>query len=120
MRFRRQVAFDRLLARVFSATEGQWALKGGYSLELRLTEARTTRDLDLTLLSASGLEVADTISVALQAELQRLVALDIGDFFEFVVESATLDIEAAPYGGARFPKGLPLASAPLGLEAGEL
>jgi len=35
--------------------------------------------------------------------LQRLGNLDGGDFFVFVVESATLDIDAAPYGGARFP-----------------
>jgi hypothetical protein len=47
MRVRRQVAFDRLLARVFADRNGPWALKGGYALQLRFAEARTTRDVDL-------------------------------------------------------------------------
>lgn len=50
-RLRRQVAFDRLLARLFStdAAVRGWVLKGGYALELRFRQARTTRDLDLTI-----------------------------------------------------------------------
>lgn len=43
MRFRRQVAFDRLLARIFAVEGGPWALKGGYALELRFAEARGRR-----------------------------------------------------------------------------
>ncbi|MFO7301829.1 MAG: nucleotidyl transferase AbiEii/AbiGii toxin family protein, partial [Acidobacteriota bacterium] len=52
-RLRRQVAFDRLLARLFStdAAVRGWVLKGGYALELRFRQARTTRDLDLTITS---------------------------------------------------------------------
>jgi hypothetical protein len=41
-RLRRQVAFDRLLARLFgteTAVRG-WVLKGGYALELRFRHAR--------------------------------------------------------------------------------
>ena len=103
MRVRRQVAFDRLLARVFADRGGPWALKGGYALQLRFVEARTTRDVDLTLRTPADLPPGSTLSRQLQAELQSLCRLDAGDFFEFVVESATLDIKAAPYGGARFP-----------------
>ena len=33
---RRQVAFDRLLARLFHEEPAPWALKGGYAMELRL------------------------------------------------------------------------------------
>lgn len=41
---RRQVAFDRLLARLFHSAEAPWALKGGYAMELQLRVARTTVD----------------------------------------------------------------------------
>jgi hypothetical protein len=33
-RLRRQVAFDRLLARLFRENSAPWVLKGGYALEL--------------------------------------------------------------------------------------
>src|ERR1700677_1643114 len=53
----RQVAFDRLLARLFQ--EGQsralpWVLKGGYAMELRIKAARTTKDIDLTMRGPSS------------------------------------------------------------------
>lgn len=35
MRLRRQVAFDRLLARLFAEPDPPWLLKGGYAFELR-------------------------------------------------------------------------------------
>lgn len=34
-RLRRQVSFDRLLARLFQEEPPPWVLKGGYALELR-------------------------------------------------------------------------------------
>ena len=103
MRLRRQVAFDRLLARVLSADGDSWALKGGYALELRSRTARTTRDIDLTLRSPAELPAAADLSSRLRTELQARVSHDCGDFFEFLVGPATMDIDAAPYGGARFP-----------------
>jgi len=48
-RLRRQVSFDRLLARLFSEPNTPWLLKGGYAMELRLRSARTTKDIDLSL-----------------------------------------------------------------------
>ena len=48
-RLRRQVSFDRLLARFFSEQNTPWLLKGGYAMELRLRTARTTKDIDLSL-----------------------------------------------------------------------
>jgi len=48
-RLRRQVAFDRLLARLFHENNPPWLLKGGYAMELRLKFARTTRDIDLAI-----------------------------------------------------------------------
>ncbi len=56
-RLRRQVAFDRLLARLFQGGEPRtllWVLKGGYAMELRIKAARTTKDVDLTMRSASS------------------------------------------------------------------
>ena len=53
-RLRRQVAFDRLLARLFQAGQPlalPWVLKGGYAMELRIKSARTTKDIDLTMRS---------------------------------------------------------------------
>src|SRR2546425_11830219 len=47
-RLRRQVSFDRLLARLFREP-APWVLKGGYALELRFKAARSTVDIDLTL-----------------------------------------------------------------------
>ena len=42
-RLRREVAFDRLLARLFQGGEPRtvpWVLKGGYAMELRIKAAR--------------------------------------------------------------------------------
>jgi hypothetical protein len=51
-RLRRQVVFDRLLARLFDPSQpvrDGWVLKGGYALEMRFHMARSTKDLDLTV-----------------------------------------------------------------------
>jgi hypothetical protein len=40
-RLRRQVSFDRLLARLFQEDPAPWVLKGGYALELRFKSARS-------------------------------------------------------------------------------
>ena len=48
-RLRRQVSFDRLLARLFREDSAPWVLKGGYALELRFKAARSTVDIDLTV-----------------------------------------------------------------------
>lgn len=55
-RLRRRVVFERILARLQAAQPGQWVLKGGMALEVRLhDEARLSKDLDLGLRE----EVAD-------------------------------------------------------------
>ena len=48
-RLRRQLSFDRLLARLFQKEPVPWVLKGGYALELRFKDARSTVDIDLTM-----------------------------------------------------------------------
>ena len=97
-RLRRQVAFDRFLARLFRLTPADWILKGGYAMELWFQSARATRDLDFTL-KAMPTGPAD----AILASLQDIGALDVGDFFTFRVETAAMELDGAPYGGARYP-----------------
>src|SRR5689334_476323 len=58
-RVRRQVAFDRLLARLFRTDPAPWILKGGYALELRFRTARATVDIDLTVQRVDGASEVD-------------------------------------------------------------
>jgi len=101
-RMRRQVAFDRLLCRLFAKQDSPWLLKGGYAMELRIKSARTTRDIDLALRSmpGGGSQWDDT---AVRRLLQDLADVDLGDGFEFFIGEPTMDLDAAPYGGSRFP-----------------
>ena len=103
-RLRRQVAFDRLLARLFHSDDAPWALKGGYAMELQLRVARTTVDIDLTLpvsLSLSAEEAPATATV--REMLQEAASLDLGDWFIYTVGAPMMELDAAPYGGARYP-----------------
>lgn len=103
-RARKQVAFDRFLARLFLKANIPWVLKGGYAMQLRLEEARGTRDIDLALKEAKFLSAdQDERDTALLKLLQDQAALDLGDFFDFKVGTSNLDLENAPYGGSRFP-----------------
>ena len=89
-RLRRMVAFDRLLARLFGAERRAgdgWVLKGGYALELRFRQARTTREP----------------ATRLRERLVRAASIRLPDFFVFEVGEATLTLDQAPEGGARFP-----------------
>ena len=98
-RLRRQVAFDRLLARLFFEPEGPWVLKGGYAMELEFESARSTVDLDLTVRrSISKRAGAGTILRALRLAAER--ALD--DFFEFRIGQPTRNLARTPYGGAHY------------------
>lgn len=96
-RMRRQVAFDRLLVRLFAESGPPWRLKGGYALELKLAIARTTRDLDLGL--SSGMPPGEKLLGALQTAAAR----DAGDFFAYTIGEPVMDLEGAPYGGSRHP-----------------
>lgn len=103
LRLRRQVAFDRLLARFFSKSSAPWVLKGGYAMQLRIDSARATKDVDLAmrdskLLSSNAEERNETLLDLLRTEAQK----DLSDFFSFNIGPAIMELEAAPYGGARF------------------
>jgi hypothetical protein len=103
-RLRRQVSFDRLLARLFQEEPAPWALKGGYALELLFKAARSTVDIDLTLQRVVSV-TRDGINVnqAVREMLQSAVEKSLGDWFEYTIGPPVMDLIAAPYGGARYP-----------------
>ncbi len=101
---RRKVAFERFLSRLFKNEDSHWVLKGGYAMELRISLARATRDIDLVMRKPylrpnfwndKGQEMLKM--------LREYAAVDIGDFFEYIIGEPMHDLENAPYGGARYP-----------------
>ena len=98
---RRKTAFDRLLARLFSREDVPWILKGGYALELRVKEARTTKDIDIAW--RATLDKGDLPHEAILAALEKAAAVDLADFFDYRIGGIMKHLDAAPYGGARFP-----------------
>jgi predicted nucleotidyltransferase component of viral defense system len=99
-RMRRQAAFDRLLCRLFHEPDAPWLLKGGYAMELRIRAARTTRDVDLAIRNLPTKKWDDT---AIRNLLESAASVDLQDGFEFTIGAPTMDLDAAPYGGSRFP-----------------
>ena len=75
-RRRQLLVFDRFLARLCAEFGDAIVLKGGLALELRLDQARTTKDIDLRLTGSS-----DNVL----APLQRAARRDLGDFMSFEV-----------------------------------
>ncbi len=106
-RLRRQVAFDRFLARLFpKGPKGTypWILKGGYAMELRIRSARTTKDIDLTLHDGTRLaKDPDERRKQVRAMLQDAAAIQINDYFEFLVGEPRGELDGAPEGGSRYP-----------------
>ncbi|MFY9345628.1 MAG: nucleotidyl transferase AbiEii/AbiGii toxin family protein [Planctomycetota bacterium] len=97
-RRRQLLVFDRFLARITSVFGDRVVLKGGLVLELRLAQARTTRDVDLHL--------AAEAAASLPGRLQEAASLDLGDgmTFEVVVDPdhATITNPGMRYDGQRF------------------
>ena len=103
-RLRRQVSFDRLLARLFREEPAPWVLKGGYALELRFKAARSTVDIDLTLQGVvAATSAGDHTNQVVRQMLQSVANIPLGDWFEYAIGPPVLDLTAAPYGGARYP-----------------
>lgn len=103
-RLRRKVAFDRLLARIFRGDrEPQFLLKGGYAMELRFKQARATRDIDLTCLEHFKEILKCNLSDEIFQELRDISQIDLEDFFVYKIGGVQLELDSAPYGGARYP-----------------
>lgn len=102
-RLRRKVAFDRLLARIFQESENsQFLLKGGYAMELRFEKARATKDIDLTCLERF-INISTDTSESIFQILRDYAQIDLNDFFVYQIGQPELELDNAPYGGARFP-----------------
>ena len=101
-RLRRQVSFDRLLARLFREDAAPWVLKGGYALELRFKSARSTIDIDLTVNSVTRATEGGEPATQVREMLQQRASVSLDDWFEFLIDPPMTDLTAAPYGGARY------------------
>jgi hypothetical protein len=86
----RQMAYDRLLERLYLVDEG-WIIKGATALLARDIGVRGTIDIDLYR------EVAWEIA---EADLREAAALDLGDWFRFEIGPPR---PLADTGGARLP-----------------
>lgn len=87
----RQIAYDRLLERLYLVDEG-WVVKGATALLARDIGVRATIDIDVYREKARELAEAD---------LREAVARDIGDWFRFEIGAAHAVSDAA--GGVRLP-----------------
>jgi hypothetical protein len=96
-RKRQLLVFDRFLARIFAGLGMDVTLKGGLALELRLEQARTTKDVDLRVMGLPD----DILS-----RLQEVGRKDLGDFMSFELgpddDHPELMNEGMQYEGLRF------------------
>ncbi len=93
VRLRKLVAFDRFLARLLVSNPGEWILKGGLAIQLRLgDQARTTKDVDILAL---------TQREDLLYQLVSAGSLDLGDWFRFEIEESRENLPER-FGGLRF------------------
>lgn len=84
-RLRKRVAFERFLARLQLVAPGDWYLKGGFALEMRLgSQARTTRDIDLDWAT----EESQTVELLIAA-----TEVEIDDRFKFDLRRGRIDEE---------------------------
>lgn len=91
LQLQRQIAFDRLLTRLYQAN-ADWVVKGATALLARRIGVRATVDIDLLLNRAR----ADA-----EADLRAAAAIGIGDWFRFEVGLARP--VAAGTAGVRLP-----------------
>lgn len=103
LRLYRQVGYTHFLARLFKNKDIPWVLKGGHALELRLQESRATKDIDLSLRDMTFFKGNEKERMgAIKEALIERSRIDLGDFFEFLITGPKLELDSAPYGGARF------------------
>lgn len=95
-RLRKQLTFERFLARLQAPSDSPWFLKGAVALDLRFGDrARTTHDLDLGL----DLSLRGDPSIGRGEVLQLLreaAAYPLQDFFVFSIPSEGQDILQEP------------------------
>jgi hypothetical protein len=93
VRLRKEVAFERFIARLIRYQPNHWVLKGGLALQLRLgMHARTTKDVDL--LSTSTFPT-------IYNSLADAAKIDLMDWFSYEVERPEETIDKR-LGGNRY------------------
>lgn len=96
-RRRQLLVFDRFLARIVHTLGDAAMLKGGLVLELRLSRARTTKDIDLRFIGSPE---------RVLERLQEAARLDLGDFLTFEVgpddDHPEIQNDGMQYDGMRF------------------
>ena len=94
---------ERLLARLFHAPDPPWLLKGGFAMDLRFRpQARTTKDVDLSIALASESLPVD-FSGGFRDRIQGAVDVDLGDYLTYRIGAPRQELTNAPRGGARYP-----------------
>ncbi len=71
-------------------------------MELRVIHARATKDIDLTCIRRVKNDTEFLNAVILE-DLRILAEKDLNDHFVYQIGEAQMDLENAPYGGARYP-----------------
>ncbi len=98
----KRIAYDRMLARLVATAPGDWVLKGGFAMDLRLRDrARTTKDVDLAWHAEDD---------ALTDALLDAAATDLGD--HFVISLERTDAQPDLGGSHRFHVAVSLAGRP--------
>lgn len=69
-------------------------------MELRIAQARATKDMDLTYFKRAS-DAKEPMSELILQELQVLARLNLNDHFIYQIGQPQSDIENAPYGGSR-------------------
>lgn len=108
-RLRMRLVMDRLAARIMEEFGEAVVLKGGVVLELRLAEARATKDLDLHLIGDPALTLD---------RLRRAARRQLADHLTFEIQAdprhPTIDAEGMRYEGQRFTVLARMAGKPYG------
>jgi predicted transcriptional regulator len=82
-RYRKIIAFNRLLARLIVVDPDGWVLKGGYMMELQFHQkARTTKDIDLLFIKPDA---------EIQKILRQASKISIADWFSFEIGSPVME-----------------------------
>jgi hypothetical protein len=108
-RMRQRFIAERLLVRLQATLGDRVIAKGGLVLEMRMSGARTTRDLDLRLSGSA---------VSLLQELEMAVSSDQSDWLRFRIQTddahPTIEGQGVVYEGHRFVARATLAGKPYG------
>ncbi|HOD00607.1 MAG TPA: nucleotidyl transferase AbiEii/AbiGii toxin family protein [Myxococcota bacterium] len=89
-RYRQSLVFQRFLARVFSFFGDAAVLKGGVTMEIRISNARSTRDIDLQVVMKP---------LAATQVFQEIGRLDLNDFLQYKIREIGPILTGLPESG---------------------